>query len=75
VVLLVVLNWSSTRSTGPGGSPSTPAQTADGVATLDAALARGTAQVAAGRMAFSAQGDRDFAAIEAWLRTLVPSGR
>jgi mono/diheme cytochrome c family protein len=94
------------------------AQTAAGVARLDAALAKGTEQGAAGRMAFSAQGlgcarchgdlagglrgpslaggrevgdfrrvhghglfparavsDQDFAAIDAWLRTLQPSSR
>jgi uncharacterized membrane protein len=94
------------------------AQTAAGIGRLDAALAKGADQVAAGQMAFSAQGlgcarchgdlaqglrgpslaggrevgdfrrvhghglfptrvvsDRDFAAIDAWLRTLRPSGR
>jgi mono/diheme cytochrome c family protein len=94
------------------------AQTAAGVARLDAVLAKGSAPAAAGRMAFSAQGlgcarchgdlaqgqrgpslaggrevadfrrvhghglfparavtDQDFAAIDAWLRTLAPSGR
>jgi mono/diheme cytochrome c family protein len=94
------------------------AQTAAGVAQLDAALAKGTDQVVAGRMAFSAQGlgcarchgdlaqglrgpslaggrevgdfrrvhghglfpvravsDQDFAAIDAWLRTLRPRSR
>jgi hypothetical protein len=94
------------------------AQTAAGVARLDAALAKGTDQVAAGLMAFSVQGlgcarchgdlaqglrgpslaggrevsdfrrvhghglfparavsDQDFAAIDAWLRTLQPRSR
>jgi uncharacterized membrane protein len=94
------------------------AQTAIGVSKLDAALARGASQTAAGKLAFSAQGlgcarchgdlaeglrapplaggrdvtdfrrvhqhglfppsvvtDKDFAAIDAWLKTLAPSGR